>query len=138
MFKKLFFAASLLTQLSLFGDMSLAEQLETQIWQDIKEKKWDDMDKQLAPYFQLALFDGARTKAQYVNFAKALHLSDFTFSNFVVTEGPGVLIVTYDVTVSETISGMHLTSKAVRQSVWQKNGDKWQWIAHSILLPIQR
>jgi len=138
MLKALIFAACLFAQLSLFGNATLAEQLETQIWKDIKEQKWDDMEKQLAPYFQLALFDGARTKAQYISFAKTLNLSNFTFSNFVVTEGPGILVVTYDVTVAETISGMHLTSKAVRQSVWQKNGETWQWIAHSILLPIQR
>jgi len=53
-----------------------------------------------------------------------------------VTEGPGVMVVTYEIAVSEEIGGKSIAAKAVRLSVWQKNDKDWQWIAHSVLIPV--
>jgi hypothetical protein len=135
MFKKVLFAAALLAQLSLFADASQGEDLERKMWQDLKDKKWSEVEKRLAPYFQAVQVDGARDREQYLNRVKALDMGDFTFNNFKVTEGPGVMVVTYDVTVPETIEGKRIISNAVRLSVWHNNNGNWQWIAHSILIP---
>ena len=53
-----------------------------------------------------------------------------------VTEGPGVAVVTYEITLSETIEGQRFTSKASRLSVWQNDNGKWQTIAHASLIPV--
>lgn len=136
MFKPAFFAIALLTHLSLFGAASQGEAFERQMWQDIKERNWSDLSNRIAPYFQAVQFDGARNKDQYMNRVKALDIGDFTLHNFKVTEGSGVIVVTYNISVSETIEGNRLTSSAMRMSVWQKKRDNWQWIAHAILVPV--
>ena len=136
MFKKFLFFVVLLAHVSLFADMSQGETLERQRWENIKNHNWKDLDNSIAPYFQMSFFDGARNKEQSMNLAKSTDISDYTLSNFVVTEGPGVAVVTYDITLSETIEGRRLSSKASRLSVWQNDNGKWQIIAHAILIPV--
>lgn len=134
MLKKILIAL-VLTQLSLFADTSQGENLERQMWKIIKDKQWKELDNKLAPYFQLALFDGAFNKDQYIQRSKTLNPSDFKISNLKVTEGPGVYVITYDLEISETISGKALTSKATRLSTWQNNNGNWQWISHAVIIP---
>ncbi len=136
MFKNFFFSALMLAHVSLFANVSEGETLERQRWEYIKQQNWKELEKLVAPYFQAALFDGNRNKEQYMNLAKTSQISDYTLSNFVVTEGPNLAVVTYDVTLSETIEGKRLTSKAIRLSVWQNNNGKWQLISHAVLIPV--
>jgi hypothetical protein len=136
MLKYVLLVSMLLTRLSLLAEVSQGELLEEQAWKLVKNHKWDDLDNIIAPYFQLALFDEILNKKQYLNHAKRLNISDYAFNDFKVTEGPGVLVVTYNVTVSETIEGTPITSKANRLSVWQKNNTNWQMIAHALLIPV--
>ena len=136
MFKFFLFSVVMLTHVSLFADISQGETLERQRWEYIKKHNWKDLDNLIAPYFQASFFDGARNKEQFMKLQKSLGISDYTLSNFVVTEGPSVAIVTYDITLSETIEGRRLTSKASRLSVWQNDNGKWQMIAHAILIPV--
>jgi hypothetical protein len=136
MFKSILLAIALLANLSLFADTSQGEVLERKVWDDIKNQKWDSLDNSIAPYFQLALFEGARNKEQFMIRAKTLDLSDYIMNDFNVTEGPDLMVVSYSVSVSETIEGKRLSSKAVRLSVWQKNKGDWKWVAHSVLIPV--
>lgn len=137
MFKKIVFALSmLLLPLSLFADASQGEALEKQMWQNIKDHKWKDLDNMIAPYFQVAFFDGVLNKQQYLIHAKALSIHEYTLSDFKVTEGPDLFVVTYTVETSETIEGKRLLSNAFRLSVWQKNKNEWLMAAHAILIPV--
>lgn len=136
MLKYAFFAFMLLTNLSLFAEVSQGETLERQLWENTKQHKWNDLANMIAPYFQLALFDEILDKEHYLSHVKTLNIGDFILNDFKVTEGPGVTIVAYDVTVSETIEGRPLASKANRLSVWQNNNNRWQLIAHSVLIPV--
>lgn len=136
MLKRILVVLMLLSQMALFGDLAKGQALEKEMWDYIKEHKWGDLDKKIAPYFQAVLFDGPRSKEQYMSRAKALHISDYKFNNFQVTDGPGIMVVTYTVTVAETISGKRVFSDAYRLSVWQERNGNWQWISHSILIPV--
>ncbi len=137
MLKYVLFALMLITRLSLFAELSQGEILEGQMWKSIRNHKWNDLENLIAPYFQSAFYDEILNKEQFMNQTKTLNSSDFVFSNFKVTEGPGVLVVTYDISVSETIEGRPITSKANRLSVWQKNNNNnWQMIAHALLIPV--
>jgi hypothetical protein len=129
-------AFTLLVNLSLFADVSMGEKLETQRWNAAKDKKWDELDKTIAPYFQGANYDRVYSKENFLTFMKGLNLSDFNLSNFVVKEGPGILVITYDAQVTENINGNRMASKANRLSVWHKNNDKWILAAHAILIPV--
>ena len=136
MFKKALFTVAMLAQMALFADTSQGEVLEKQMWQYIKEKKWDDLEKHLASCFQAGLNEGARSKEQYITRAKVLNISEYTLSNFHVTQSPGLFVVSYDLQTSETIEGNRISSKAPRLSVWQNNNGIWQWVAHAVLIPM--
>ena len=52
-------------------------------------------------------------------------------------DGP-VLIVTYRVTVVETLTGKRLPKRtSMRMSVFLKTPDDWKWIAHANLNPLK-
>ncbi len=72
MFKKVLFTIAMFAQISLFAAASQGEVLEKQMWQYIKEKKWDDLDRHLAPYFQAGLYEGARSKRTVYKSSKSL------------------------------------------------------------------
>ncbi len=136
MLKNILLALFIFAHTTLFADTSQAEKLETKMWNYIKDRKWDEFANQVAPYFQSAIFDGAENREQFLNRVKVINIGNFVLSNFQVTEAPDILIVTYDISVSETIRGQQIASKAVRLSVWQQNDSNWQWIAHAALIPV--
>lgn len=136
MLKKVIFALALFTNLSLIAEPTQGEALERQMWEYIKSQNWADLEKKIAPYFQAAEFDGAHNKEQYMIRAKKLNISDYKMNDFIVTEGPGLKVVTYSVVVSETIEGKRITANAARLSVWHENNGNWQWAAHAILIPV--
>ncbi len=74
-------------------------------------------------------------REQYISRAKALDITEYTLSNFYVTEGSGLFVVSYDIETSESIDGKRIASKASRLSVWQNNHGTWQWVAHAVLIP---
>lgn len=136
MFKAIFFVVATCVQVVLFAAAPNAETMEREMWQYIKSRKWNELESRIAPFYQAALFDGARSKEQYMGRARSLNINDFTLSNFSVTEGNGLFVVTYDAETSETFEGQRISSKAARLSVWQQNNGIWQWIAHAVLIPV--
>jgi hypothetical protein len=136
MLKNFLFAILVFTNFSLFAEQAQGEALEKEMWEYIKGQKWDELEKKIAPYFQAVEFDGAHSKEQYLIRAKKLNISDYKMNEFIVTEGPGLKVITYSVEVSETIEGKRITANAERLSVWQENNGNWQWIAHAILIPV--
>lgn len=136
MLTKFILSLMLISPLSVFAAASQGETLERQRWEYVKNKNWTAVESMIAPYFQLAFYDGARNKDQYVIMAKTANIQDYTLSNFNVTEGPNTSIVTYDISLAETVEGKRITSKATRLSVWENNNNKWLLIAHSILIPV--
>ncbi len=113
------------------GDMTLGEQLEREMWKDIKARNWNSVSEKIAPAFQSAHVDGARDRDGEIALIKGLALGNYTLSNFKVTEQGGVIVVTYFVSVEETIDNTRLSSApATRLSVWTQTDGRWQWIAH--------
>jgi hypothetical protein len=124
--------------LTLFADPADGERLERELWANFKDRNWPMVQQKMAQAFQSIHTDGPRTRGQEIMLLKALDVSRYELSNFRSTEGPGLLIVSYKVIVTETIDGQRITNQGnatYRQSVWQKVGDTWQWIAHANLTP---
>jgi Domain of unknown function (DUF4440) len=136
MLKKAFFILILFTNLSLFGDEQNGEELERKMWEHVKAQKWDELGNMISPYFQSAVFDAVSNKEQYIKRSKTSNISDYNLSNFKVTSGPELQVVTYNVAAAETIDGKRILSNAIRLSVWQKAQDKWQIVGHAILIPV--
>lgn len=120
-----------------YADGSTGESLERQMWADIKSKNWTLVEQNIASDFQSIHTDGARDKVKEMILIKNLNVGAFTLSNFKVTEGPGIYIITYNVSANETVDNQRLPVKQTpRLSVWRNSNGKWQWSAHANLNPI--
>ena len=106
---------------------SIGKKLVQQLWVDMKANNWKEIEKQMGSGFQSVHQDGTRDKDAQIELIKALDLGDYTISNYTVTmEGP-IIIVTYKVTVEETLAGTRLPERTVmRLSAWVKSGDGWK------------
>lgn len=114
------------------------EQMERQIWSDMKAKNLAAVEAKIAPAFQSVHPDGARDRAGEIALIKGLKVGPYTLKDFKVTNNGDQLIVTYSISVVETVGGKQLSTKpAMRQSVWAKNAAGWQWIAHANLNPLK-
>jgi len=103
---------------------SIGKELVLQLWVDMKANNWKGLQKQIAPGFQSIHQDGARDSKVQIELIKGLNLSEYTIDNMKVTmEGP-VIIVTYQVTVEETIAGNRIQKVAMRLSAWESKHQK--------------
>jgi hypothetical protein len=114
--------------------MSKGEQLEREMWANLKERNIDEIAKHIAPGFIGVEQDRTFNREQAIEVAKELDIGDYTFSDFQVShEGP-TMIVNYKVSVAENLEGKRLPAESsARQSVWLKTDKGWQWISHANL-----
>jgi len=105
---------------------------------DIKAKNWNAVESRIADGFQSVHPDGPRDRAGEIALLKKMNFGDFTLSNFKSTVVGDNIVVTFTMSVAQTIDGKHLPPKpAYRLSVWKKGaGVGWQWISHANFAPI--
>lgn len=121
-----------------FAATSEGEKLEKQMSADIKAKNWKVVESRIAEGFQSVHPDGARDRAGEIALLKRMNLGEFTLSNFKSTTVGDNIVVTFIMTVAETIDGKRLPAKpAYRLSVWKNGENGWQWISHANLTPIR-
>ena len=113
------------------------EKIEKQIWEDIKAKNWKAVEDKIAEGFQSVHPDGARDRAGEISLIKNLNVGKIELSDLKSTMDGENIVVTYMISVQETIDLERLPTKpAPRLSVWKKGGNGWQWICHANLTPI--
>lgn len=113
------------------------EKLERQMAADIKAKNWTAVESRIAEGFQSVHPDGIRDRAGEIALLKGMNFGEFTLGNFKSTTIGDSIVVTFTMTVAETIDGKRLPAKpAYRLSVWKKGVNGWQWICHANLAPI--
>jgi hypothetical protein len=130
-------AASRLVAQAASPTASEGETLERQMWGDMKAKNWPAVEARIAQAFQSIHPDGVRDRTGEIALIKGLKLGEYTLKDFKVTQNGGDLIVTYWISVQETIDAKRLSTKpAMRLSIWKKTRAGWQWIAHANLNPM--
>jgi hypothetical protein len=138
MLKFCLFAMVFLVSTSLMAEVSKGEILERHMLKDIKAKNWAEVEKNIAPYFQAVLLNKILNREEVLIDLKKSSINEHVLSNIKVTQGPNVFIVTYDISLTETLSGNTISSKASRISVWHNNNGIWQWAAHGVLIPMSQ
>ena len=119
-------------------ELNLGEDLVRELWKDFKTQNISALKKKIAPGFQSIHADGASGAEAELKLLKELNLGEYTLSNFEVTEVGPAIIVSYFVSVEETIEGKRLsTEPAARLSIFLKTDSGWQWIAHANLNPLK-
>jgi len=117
---------------------SEGEKLEREMATDIKAKNWTAVERSIAEGFQSVHPDGVRDRTAEIALLKKMDFGDFTLSDFKSTTIGDNIVVTFTMTVAETIDGKRLPAKpAYRLSVWKKQANGWQWICHANLAPIR-
>ena len=105
---------------------------------DIKARNWSAVESRIGEGFQSVHPDGVRDRAGEIALLKGMHFGDFTLSDFKSTTIGDNIVVTFTMTVTETIDGQRLRAKpAYRLSVWKRTGNGWQWISHANFTPIR-
>ncbi len=117
------------------GERSLGEKLVRQLWADLKAGNVEALEKMMAPGFQSAHEDGARDRKGELQLIQGANIGEYTLTNLKVTQNGPVIIVTYFVSVEETIKGKRLpaTKPAARLSAWLETDSGWKWIIHANL-----
>ena len=114
------------------SEASEGEKLERQMAADIKAKNWNVVESRIADGFQSVHPDGPRDRVGEIALLKKMNMGDFTLSNFKSTVVGDNVVVTFTMTVAQTIDGKQLPPKpAYRLSVWKKGASGWQWISHA-------
>ena len=115
------------------------EQMERQIWKDFKVGNMEVISAKISDAFQSVHQDGARNKEQELKLLKNVNLGDYELSEFKTSQEDNVLVVTYMISVKETIDGKVLsTDPAPRLSTWIKEDGTWKWISHANLNPLKK
>lgn len=123
---------------SMASDKTLGINLELGMWADIKDKRFDVVATKIAPGFISVHQDGARGRDAELGLIRGLDIEKYRLSDFTVTRQGASIVVSYMVSVEETIEGERLSKEpAARLSVWQMTEDGWQWIAHANLKPLK-
>jgi hypothetical protein len=109
-----------------------AEQFERLLWRDVKDKRWAEVERRLAPSFVSLYSGGTRDRAATVDYLKSLSLTDYALGDFNTTANGADLVVTYTAQITGTYKGQPLPSAPIRMmTVWQQVTKSWLAIAHS-------
>ena len=116
-------------------DATGGEGLERSFWKEVKDKKWNELERHMAGNFMAVSPDQGRLdKAAALAHLQQLKLDDYTLGDFQTELNSDTFVVSYTVGMRGTIAGQPLPSEPVRMmTVWQKQKAGWMAIAHSVL-----
>ncbi len=119
-------------------ELDLGEDLVRELWDNFRTQDMSALQERIAPGFQSIHEDGARDAERELELLKELNLGQYILSNFKVTKVDHAIIVTYFVSVEETIEGRRLSGKpAARLTIFLETDNGWRWIAHANLNPLE-
>ena len=119
-------------------DADQGVELVRQLWADMKATNMPEIEEMMAPGFQSIHQDGGRSGDQELALIRNLKLGDYKLTDFKATQAGSVLMVSYFVSVEETIEGKRLSKKpAARLSGFLKTDNGWQWLFHANLRAVK-
>lgn len=115
-----------------FAGATGGEQLERQLWDDIKAKNWKDLEPRIAPEFTSTGPGGARDRAATLDNWKKWDVQSVSLSDVQVQSAGGDFIVTATVTLTGTVNGQPAPSQSIHSmTVWQQVSKGFVAVAHS-------
>ncbi len=134
----LLFIALLFTASSYSQDdlKALGEKMEKGLFETVKDKDWVKLEAMVGNGFQSMHADGPKSRSVAIDYIKSITFKYYHFSDIAVTnnDAGNIIVITYKLTFSEKLEMTEQEKgKYVNNlSVWQKNGNDWQWISHSV------
>lgn len=110
------------------------EELVREVFLHIHNSNIQALENMLSEHFQSVHEFGASDRQGEIDILKNIELGEYSLSNFQVTGGNDIIIVTYNLTAKETIQGKEVPHKPVpRLSVFINTNSGWKWLAHANL-----
>ncbi len=108
------------------------EHLERLLWQNVKARKWTELQQHMAATWVWLTPNGPLDRAASLARLQKLQLADYTLGEFQVRpEGPD-MVVTYIATARGTLDGQPLPEQPQRMlTVWQQAKNGWVAVAHA-------
>jgi len=115
---------------------ALGEKMERGLFQTVKDKDLNTLEGFIANGFQSMHADGPKSRTAAIDYIKSITFKYYHFSDIVVTnnDAGNIIVITYKLSFSENLEMTEQEKgKYVNNlSVWQKNGENWQWMSHSV------
>lgn len=120
---------------SKWTDATGGEGLERSFWKEVKDKKWNELERHMAGNFiAVSPEQGRLDKAAALAQLQQLQLDDYALGDVQSEMNSDTFVVSYTVALRGTMAGRPLPSEPVRMmTVWQKQKAGWMAIAHSVL-----
>jgi hypothetical protein len=113
-------------------DATGAQQLERLFWEDVKAKRWTELEKHLSATFVAVTPAGRFSRAQALEQLKAIELNAYTLSDCEVQPNGRDATVSCALALQGTSGGQPLSAAPLRSmTVWQNGSHGWMAIAHS-------
>jgi len=120
-------------------DATGGEHLERLFWEDVKAKRWAELEKHMASTYVAVSSAGRFDRAQALGHLKELGLSAYTLSNCEVQPNGRDATVSCTLALQGTSAGQPIPSAPLRSmTVWQNGNHGWMAIAHSTVAATAR
>jgi hypothetical protein len=101
-------------------------------WQSIKDKKFDQFQKMLAPDFRGVYASGINNADKEVAEVRTVDFKSFTLGEMdLVFITKDTAMVTYQVNIQGTEGGKDISGKVNAASIWKKDGKDWRVAFHT-------
>jgi len=101
-------------------------------WEDVKNKRVQELESHLAPAFVATLPGGVRDRAAFLEYLKTLQLTDYSIADVSSQPAGGDIVVTYTITLHGSQSGQPLSGNPITvMTVWQQVKKGHIAISHS-------
>lgn len=115
-----------------FAGATGGEQLEKQLWNDIKAKDWKDLVPRLEPMFTFISESGRRDRAATLEQWKTWDLQSVSLADVQVQSAGADFVVTASVTLTGTLGGQPAPTQPIHtMTVWQQVSKGFVAVAHS-------
>ena len=108
------------------------ESLERVFWDQVKHKKWTELETHLAATYVLITPEGNFDRAAALEHWKQLDVREYSLSDFNVQPNGNTYVVAYTLILRGKLAGQPLPDTPMRaMTVWQHMARDWYAIAHS-------
>jgi len=108
------------------------EHLDRQLWQDVKQKQYAEIERRLAPTFTLVTTDGFRNREQTLEYLKQLAVDEYSLGEVNVHPNGNDMVVTYTLMLHGNRNGQALEAAPLHvATVWQQSTGTWVAITQS-------
>jgi len=108
------------------------ESLERVFWEQVKNKKWTELEPHLAATYVLVTPERSFERAAALEHWKQLDVREYSLGDFNVQPNGNTYVVAYTLILRGKLAGQPLPNTPMRaMTVWQHLARDWYAIAHS-------